>query len=298
MANLKIPTRTLNDEFLLEDYQDDFNALNDQLTEVESKANDFKRFEANGGTIHGVIKSTDSLEVEGVGYVGHSWENAIELVNPQGGKKTRLVAKDNLDNYIAVEFDGNDGAFKPNTNGVTSLGTEQNRFGDLWLARNIEASGIGVEFVKIKSAGVRSFGINIEDEKLRVHAFDNDTWVSAPVTITKQGDAIFGGSKLDDCGYAKLPNKMLLQWGRFEQVIVPGGTHTIQITMPVEFSTQTVFCCGNVNYNILKGSDSHIEHINVSVQRYQKGKLFVKVMDVGNLDVETNFEIFWMALGY
>ena len=40
MANLKIPSRTLNDEFLLEDYQDDFNALNDEISELKTNLND------------------------------------------------------------------------------------------------------------------------------------------------------------------------------------------------------------------------------------------------------------------
>ena len=60
MADLKIPIRTLEDEFLLEDYQHDFNALNSDITELgdrldnidsslEDIENRITNLESNGG---------------------------------------------------------------------------------------------------------------------------------------------------------------------------------------------------------------------------------------------------------
>lgn len=290
--NYNLPQFEPTDTYKLEDYNEAYRTIDEKLKEANDKGDSFNDFKNNGGDIHGV------LYVDDVGYIGNDGYNGIEVVNPQGGKKVRLVSKDNLNNYIAVEFDGNDGAFKPNTNGVTNLGTHDNKFNNLYLKNDaITLRTMSNEF-DISKDGIAEFAINQEDGVMKVHAYQNGTWHSNPVKIEKRGDVYFGGHNIASSGYSKLPNTMLLQWGRLEQTVVPRGTHTIVVTLPVMFSTEILFCCGNANFNILKGTDAYIEHLNVSVQRLNRDKVVVKVMDVGNLDVESTFEIFWMAIGY
>ena len=111
-------------------------------------------------------------------------------------------------------------------------------------------------------------------------------------------DLHLSGVSKSQNGYTKLPNGMIMQWGTYNQYIVPRGTHTTEITMPICYPKENLFSCANINYNYTKGSDSHIEHINVSVNRVNGDKLKIKAMDVSNLDVETTFEVFWFSLGY
>ena len=55
MAELKIPQKTLQDNFNLQDFKDDFNALNSEISRLEEITNTWEAFKNNGGAINGDI---------------------------------------------------------------------------------------------------------------------------------------------------------------------------------------------------------------------------------------------------
>lgn len=249
MAELKIPQKTLQDNFNLQDFKDDFNALNSEIEEnktltdseisrLKEIANTWEMFKASGGAINGDI--------------------AIEkhLANLKIG-----------DSFNIKTYDQN-----------TELSSDWNKSIVLRIRSNATDSASYVRLNRANFAGNGNISLGEE---------------STPWT-----NVYLKGVSKSQNGYTKLPNGMIMQWGRYNQYIVPRGTHTTEITMPIHYPNENLFSCANVNYNFAKGSDSHIEHINVSVNRVNSDKLKIKVMDVGNLDVETTFEVFWFSLGY
>ena len=234
--NLGLPQFEPTDKYRLEDYNEAYTKIDEKIKEAQDLIDTWTQFKNSGGELNGNITAyqvhaKDSVELDGFGYVGHSNEDAIEIVNPQRGKKTRLVSKDNAGYYLAVELDGNDGAFKPNTHGIVDLGTPFINFKNLYLE-----------------------GYNL------------------------------GGS-----GYTKLPNGLIMQWGRTVIEFNNQNSNLKTVTYPITFPKGTLSASP-----VVFGKRS----FNVAVSELYKEKVVLWGFETTKGNSSTPLDVLWIAIGY
>ena len=285
--NLGLPQFEPSDKYRLEDYNEAYAKIDEKIKEANDKGDNFNNFINNGGAINGNI-NVNAIEVKDIAYLSGDRENSLEIVNPQGGKKIKLITKDNLGNYINVTFDGDDGAFKPNTNGVSDLGTASNKFKNLHLSNAMTSLYSNSDLYNITKNGKQEFSINQEDGVFKIHAYNDGVWYSSPVKVEKNGNMYFGGHSLGQTGYAKLPNGMLLQWGMIE---VRNQYEDMNIWYPVSFPE---YCLG-------VWFESHMNVHNNKREWVKYGTWNNHNLDMFTFRMEgaTNWVYpMWFALGY
>lgn len=116
MADLKIPKKTLQDNFDLTDFQSDFLALDEQATQMKAILDTWEAFKNNGGA----IGNANTTDLGG----GESNTNLSML----GYIRTRGVISAKDDNFWV------DGKVLPWHNDIKTLGDANNRWKDIYLS--------------------------------------------------------------------------------------------------------------------------------------------------------------------
>ena len=205
MAELKIPQKTLQDNFNLQDFKDDFNALNSEIEEnktltnseisrLKEIANTWEAFKNNGGVINGDVDFSTGLNARRV-----------------------------------------------------SLKNDQNDF---------------FSFITLNDTTI---GIKFNDSILQ--------------TLDRFGEFYIGGYSKEPNGYTKLPNGLIMQWGRST---IQDDKWGVQAHYPINFP--------NACLNVMAVPHSDGTSPNISVTDFTN--TWVKIRGSGG------FYCMWMAIGY
>ena len=236
MAELKIPQKTLQDNFNLQDFKDDFNALNSEIEEnktltdseiskLKEIANTWETFKNTGGTIggniavNGYVKSKENFYSTGTNDVG--------LMSDTSGVKYSSVSK----------------ILYPTLTDEITLGNSSLRWKDIYL------NGIN------KNAN----------------------------------------------GYTKLPNGLIMQWGKFTINLSGGGDNSSKITnctFPIRFVNDVVNQGAICTYNLSSKGISWTSAINCSAMVNSLSEITIESRAINSSTPNNNFEIRWFAIGY
>ena len=237
MANLKIPTRTLNDEFLLEDYQDDFNALNTEINELKTR-----------GRLDELVIGNEAFRIYQVN------DEDVELYSRLDKLSVGCMNKDdtNTVGFVVEPTDINNGfQIRPYQYQYMNIGASNDdmKINDIYSKGTVSCNSV----TSINGISDGTKGINFHPERsdlVRIsngeHSLDFicDNTGRKRLEPYRGGEYDLGGAdyswkdlwlsgfQLDGNGYTKLPNGLLLQWGFVE---IKNQNEDMNVTYPIQF---------------------------------------------------------------
>ena len=281
--------------------KEEINGIKKDISEINSSLEESVKFEVVG-------EGLTVPPINGGGSYVYDDTEIRELINETNASLDTKANKSEVDNNIN-ELDVKIAETKEElTNLENAKGTVDgnlNVYGDIKLfnterVSNSEGDTILSSSESGKFIYFRPGGVNNANGQVVLK--ENEFVVENGLVVS--GNAVLNGginipnSSINLIGYTKLPNGLIMQWGRLTMNINPPDSFSFDVTLPIAFPTETLYCSGNVKYNFTKDNDHYIEHINVSIQTLGSDRLRIKGRDVVALDVASRFQVHWFAIGY
>ena len=242
MADLKIPKKSISDRFNLQDFKDDFNALNEEISEAKEN---LTTLENTKGTINGDLSVTGSINLSGtprvMDYDGYT-------IIATGAESKHLYLRPNSANsetgQIVLKGDITtiDGNVAMNSNSRFYIGNTE------YCQGGINNWGTNDDFVLHLNSGkcfIASDGANRNNSLGHPNSPWQDIWLN--------------GCQKSQTGYTKLPNGLILQWGMIE---VKNQNYDMNIWYPVSFPN---YCLGVWFEDIMNVYDDKREWVQFGV---------------------------------
>lgn len=244
MAELKIPQKTLQDNFNLQDFKDDFNALNSEIEEnktltdseisrLKEIANTWETFKASGGEISGnllAIQLATKSPSNNYRWAEETHDTGYKIIS----SNTNPSTGDWREEFI-MAYDG----FAPKNNKV--LGTSENPWNDIFI----------------------------------------------------------NGVSKSHNGYTKLPNGLILQWGKttISELFHKSSSYLVA-NLPTSFTSDVLTGNAICSYNLSAGNYDWISGVNCAVILNNLSQIGIEVRGIAEGMPNSAFEIKYMILGY
>ena len=296
MADLKVPSRKLSDKFRLSDYQDDFTALNDEISELKTNG-EFNKISIADGALESIKVNENDIElyantkIFSLGVMNQEDTYTLGMcieetgkdnfsLRPYGNQVMDLGVKDSpkqkISNiYTKGEIQSNKFIIMNDNTPVLEIKEpysgdseikSHNRFVSLLAEDTSIGSGAGIclEQTSTSRGVVRPYG---------GHSIDLGTY------NTRFYDIYLSNSSRNSNGYTKLPNGLILQWGRST---IQDDKWGVQAHYPINFP--------NACLNIMAVPHSDGSSPNISVTDFTN--TWAKIRGSGG------YNCMWMAIGY
>ena len=259
MAELKIPQKTLQDNFNLQDFKDDFNALNSEIEEnktltdseisrLKEIANTWETFKNSGGDIGGAINfpfgSSINNITKPITISGNTMYYRENVTNNNGFSHISRFEDDSLGDRVnqnGIELKKNygetSGSFRPMVDNALDLGSSNYKWKDIYL---------------------------------------NGMYRSTPN------------------GYSKLPNGLIIQWGTWVRTATEtNNSVTYTITFPTSFPNTCLQIVPYASAFAISGNWAPQNCASV-MSDYSTTDFKFKFSTVTNI----RNELKWIAIGY
>ena len=267
MAELKIPQKTLQDNFNLQDFKDDFNALNSEIAENKSELN--SEITNNVNELNSKIDTNKSLtdsEISRLKEIANTWEtfkNTGGAINGDIAIEKHLANLKIGDSFNIKTYDQN-----------TELSSDWNKSIVLRIRSNATDSASYVRLNRANFAGNGNISLGEE---------------STPWT-----NVYLKGVLKESSGYTKLPNGLIMQWGDFEMTpSTTSNSYSYTISFPITFSTTCLSIIPVAMTQITKDNWKP-ENCAFMIHSWGLDNFVMKLNQVAS----QRYVIRWIAIGY
>ena len=265
MAELKIPQKTLEDNFNLQDFKDDFNALNEEIAESKSELNN--EITNNVNELNSKIDTNKSLtdsEIAKLKEIANTWETFKNT----GGTINGTINVNDANLNGSLNFSG--------VLNNTDLKTENKKIFD--IKRD---TGDQIYF------GNGSLKMVLDAKEFNAYgAFNCHSGINIP------------NNSISSIGYTKLPNGLIMQWGSFDMSIGQSSYVLQQVTLPLVYSNKIVSCFANAMWNNTDSGTGYIDNLITQCSTIAKSNITIGVRNFSGTSGIKNFKINWLTIGY